>query len=235
MAARAGSAWLRNSARRAVGSAAAWKRRSRSAESDDFMFQPTSGKVPIAFDAAQGMAENAGDFGEIEAAKKAQLHDAGVARIADGKFIEGAVDRENIDWIERTGCGRRLAVALGGIAAAGVIGEDLAHHAGGHGNEVSAAFPLDLPERGNAEIELVDHGGGLEDVAAGLGAEVAGGEAAQVLVNECGEFVQSAIGAFVPALQPEGDALWSGRRHKFCSFTKVLWGGVAGLGRVLRC
>ena len=89
--------------------------------------------------------------------------------------------------------GERAAAALGEVAA-GVVLEDVAHHAGGKRVEVGAVVPGDFALVEEAEVDLVDERGGLEGVVVALAAHVAAGDSVELLVDEWHEFCEDRLG-----------------------------------------
>jgi hypothetical protein len=80
---------------------------------------------------------------------------------------------------------------LDGLLAAGVVDEDVPHGFGTGGVEVVSALPgaLDRPAD-EAEVGLVDQGGGLERLARRLVGQAVGGELAQLVVDQRQELLR---------------------------------------------
>ena len=76
------------------------------------------------------------------------------------------------------------AAALGGVAGAGALHQDLAHRQRGNGDEVGAVLELARPLGRQLEEGFVDERRGLESLAGPLAADVARGDAAQLVVDE---------------------------------------------------
>jgi hypothetical protein len=81
-----------------------------------------------------------------------------------------------------------VAAVLDGALAAGLVDEDVAHGAGGGGEEVAAGVPAGVRITDKAQVGLVDEGGGLEGVAGGRFGESRAGEGAEFVVDEGQEF-----------------------------------------------
>jgi hypothetical protein len=80
---------------------------------------------------------------------------------------------------------RRLpATALGPVAGARIVDEDLAHQVGGHGQKLYLAIPAGLALGGHAEPGLVDQRRRLQRVVGPLAAQTARGEPAEFLVKQ---------------------------------------------------
>ena len=122
-----------------------------------------------------------------------QLDHFGEARILVGQPVERLVDFQHVDL---AGSGRaevqriELVERAGGRAAAllaeaglGVVDQDAAHLARGHGEEMRAVLPghvhLDQLDEG-----FVNDGGRLQGVAGPLAFHVAAGAVAQLLIYE---------------------------------------------------
>jgi hypothetical protein len=97
------------------------------------------------------------------------------------------------------------AEALGGVPAAGVVDEDLAHGLGGGGEEVSAVG--DVGEGvavEESEEGLVDEGAGLEGVSGPFAAHEPAGDAAQLVVDGADESLRGVVAAVADLAEDGG-------------------------------
>jgi hypothetical protein len=148
-----------------------------------------------------------------EPTEGAQLHDARLLLVERGQLQEGLVQGEQIepargDRGERIveGGSRSGATALPRLLPAAVVHEDAPHHGCGDGQEVRAVLPDHAVLLEQAEVGLVDEGGGLQSVAAALAAQVTGGAAAQVVVDERHQPLVGLAVALTPENEEFGDA-----------------------------
>ena len=80
-----------------------------------------------------------------------------------------------------------------GLAAAGVVHQDLAHGASGDGEEVGPVCGAYARAAGQLEIGLVDEARGLKGVAPPLPAELPVREAAEIVVDQWDQPVQGVL------------------------------------------
>src|SRR5262249_57440371 len=76
------------------------------------------------------------------------------------------------------------AAVLGAPLPPGVVHQDVTHGFGRCGEEVAAAVPVPFQATHQAEISLVDQGGGLESLSGLLVGQFLGGQPAQLLVDQ---------------------------------------------------
>src|SRR5262245_17919303 len=97
-------------------------------------------------------------------------------RVFSGEMFQGGVDGGSLFVGQAGGVGAGEVEALpaasvfGAAFAAGVLDQDAAHGFRGGGEEVTAAVPVETvggPDQ--AEVGLVDEGGGLQGLVGGLG------------------------------------------------------------------
>lgn len=100
---------------------------------------------------------------------------------------------------------RHPAAALGPLAGAGTVHQQVPHNAGGEGEEVA---PIG-ERRGRAlhepQIGLVDQAGGVQRVLLGLGPEPLPGDGAEPVVDERDQAVERLGVARLPPVQEVGD------------------------------
>jgi len=153
--------------------------------------QPGLGGAEVAGDGGAADVEELRDLFAFETAEVAQFDDLGFAGIEAGEFFECLVEGDDlgsvIGGVEELffeGDLLEAAAPFGGIAGAGVVDEDVAHGAGGDAEEVGAGMGVEVAGVGEAEIGLVNEGGGGEGVAGGFAAEEGAGDAAEFVVDE---------------------------------------------------
>ena len=81
----------------------------------------------------------------------------------------------------------------------GVANQDLAHRAGGHGEEVGTVLPAWIGLVGQAQISLVDQRRRLQRVVGTFCAHIMMGEASEFLIDERGQFCEGSIVSVTPA------------------------------------
>jgi hypothetical protein len=67
-----------------------------------------------------------------------------------------------------------------------MVHQNVAHHARGDGEELSAAFPIHLAHTFDVEIQLMHQRGGLERMARSFASKKDGRKAPQFSVNQVG-------------------------------------------------
>lgn len=171
------------------------------------MPEPGTGHAPFAVYGGGRDLERRGGFVDGEAAEDEEVDDFDFARVEGFEAFERLLDGEDVGELgfglgDAGGEGDALpvAAALAASALAGVIDEDAAHLAGGHGEEVGAVVVRSAGAE-EAEIGFVDHGGGREGVAGFLRRKIMRREAAEVVVNERRQFVERGRIAGAPAGQ----------------------------------
>jgi len=185
-----------------------------------FAVQPGAGEGPPALGGGDGDAQRAGRLGGGQAGEEAELDQAGLVRLLGGQAGQGGVEVEQVlgglgDAVELL---QRHAppppAVLDGLLAAGVVDEDVPHGLGTGGVEVVAALPgaLDIPAD-EAEVGIVDEGGGLERLARRLVGQALGGELPQLVVDERQELAGGAGVAMREGVQDLRD-LVHGRSQK---------------------
>jgi hypothetical protein len=90
------------------------------------------------------------------------------------------------------------ATPFEGMARARRVHEDAAHGLGAQREELGAVLPGDLPDLHEAQVRLVDEGGGLEGDAARLAPHPGVGERAQLAVDERDEPLARGVVSVAP-------------------------------------
>ena len=183
--------------------------------------EPGAGDGPFPFDGGWGEGEGDGGVGNGEAGEVAEFDDADLAGIELLELGEGVVEAFEVDgfrlgmiWdFEIDGEMGGAVASLFGVAVAGAVAEDAAHHLGGGGIEFQAAVEIDRMLLDEAEVGFVDEGGGLEGVAGAFAGKVAGREAAKFGVDERDECLQCGGVAGAPSAEELGD-VGVGLRHR---------------------
>jgi hypothetical protein len=166
--------------------------------------KPSLGHVPIALHRRTGDTENFRSFFGGESAEEAKFDDTALLLIHFGEFQQGVVEG---DQVRGASDGRgdggikgdaKIGPALGGTVAAGVVHQDLAHEAGGDGDEVHPVLRFNGVLPGEPKIGLVNQVGGLHGVAGAFIAEIAVGEGSEILVDEGDESLQGFLIAGPP-------------------------------------
>jgi hypothetical protein len=80
-----------------------------------------------------------------------------------------------------------VSAAFDAGASLGVVEKDSAHGLGGSGEEVGLVLPREFAALEQAEVGLVDEGGGLEGVVGALGGHALVRDGAELVVDESEE------------------------------------------------
>ena len=127
-----------------------------------------------------------------QSAKVAQVHKSGSPGIDVCQPGESLIQCQQVlgnlrggDLIRFESLGGAAAAAFLSMFAAGVLDEDAAHRFGRGGDEVPPIVPVRFVLRADqAQVGLVDQGGGLQRLPGGLVGHLVVGELAQLLVDE---------------------------------------------------
>src|SRR5271165_1778620 len=133
--------------------------------------QPSFGKSPVALDGLRGYLKSLRGFLNFKSAKKTQFHHLTLPGIEHGKFRQGLIERQDIPillWSDDQALVQRnlhrTSTSLLIIPGTRKIRQDAAHHPGGNGEKMSAILPIHRVDIHQAEVNLVDQGGGLQSV-----------------------------------------------------------------------
>jgi len=166
---------------------------------------PGLGENPVALDGGGGDADDFGAFLDGEATEEAEFDDAGLLRVDLGEAGEGVVEGDQLDvafggdgegFIE--GEGRHGTAAFEGRAGAGVIDQDVANDGGSDAEEVGAGLPVGAVLIDQAEVGLVDEGGGLKGGVGLVAAGEAGGDEAEFAIDQGHEAIEGRTVATAP-------------------------------------
>ena len=94
---------------------------------------------------------------------------------------------------------------LSRVMRAGMIDQDLPHHACGDSIKVRAIFPARLAIIDHTEIRFVNERGGLQRVVGALALQIPAREGPQLLVNQRHQLLRHAFIAFTPVDQQLGN------------------------------
>ena len=161
-----------------------------------FIEQPGASEPPIPLDGARrGVFEVKLDgfcsFFDRKPPEEAEFNYLRLPRVLGSETAESHIDQKDI----RVATGFEIAVgkrenvaaaALGGSSFPGMVHQNVAHHAGGDGEELSAALPIDPAHAVDAEIQLMHQRGGLERMAGSFASKKDGRQAPQFAVNQIG-------------------------------------------------
>ncbi len=171
--------------------------------------EPGLGEFQIALDGGFGDAERGGGFGLGEAAEIEKFDEIGFARIDPGEVLEGFIEIDQAlpgVWRDEDGIlegdfGDGAAPFFTAIGAS-VIDQDLAHDAGGDGEEMDAVLPVEAGAE-DFEIGFVNETGCVEGAFV-LAAQAAMGEGAELRVNDGDQLVVSGGVARAPGAKESG-------------------------------
>jgi hypothetical protein len=126
-----------------------------------------------------------------QAGEVAELYQLGLGRLAGRELRQRLVDGQDVLGGARVGGGDpaevaavQAAASLGRVLAARILDEDATHGLGRRGEEVAPAVPARVGRADQAEVRLVDQGGGLQRLPGPLPGQPRGGEPAQLVVDE---------------------------------------------------
>ena len=158
-----------------------------------------TGEVPVLADVVEGGVEGGGGFGIGAAEVEHELDDAGGAGVELFHLCEGVFQGQE-GFRGEGGAGAVEEVGVDGLAfeggaGAGTVNQDLAHGAGGEGEEVVAVGDV-FGEAGGElfSVEITDEDGGGEGGVGGFAGGEAAGDALEFGVDDgdgllLGEFV----------------------------------------------
>ena len=144
--------------------------------------KPRLGDRPLPLDRRGRDSQRRSCLFDGEAAEKAQFDDLRFVWIDLFEFLQGTIEIERLDRVERGRCGRNGVVQRDRQAAsapllaqlvASLVDENPPHQLGSHREEVPAVLPVDLALPEKAEIRLVDDGGRLQVVVPPFAGEMA--------------------------------------------------------------
>ena len=174
----------------------------------EFSQEPGAGQFPIAHDSILRDGEDGGGFAHAQAAEEAQFDDTGFAGIESGESAQGLVESDELGATLRSEVGNLVEVDARGVATpfgrgafSGGVEQDVPHHLGGHGKEVSAVLPVDIIDLNQLEICLVNQDGSLDRAAGVFILHEAAGQAAELPVDVGREAVQRGLAAIRPGAQ----------------------------------
>ena len=156
-----------------------------------------------------------------QAAKEAQLHDLGLARVLQGEQLERRVDRKqvgarlarrDVDRIERNPNRLWTSTSLGASPSRDVH-EHPSHHLRRDPEEVPAVLPVDRIPAEQAKAQLVDQARRLKADARSLADQIAGRYAVQLVVYEGQDALERVCIAVAPGAEqlrdlPGVTAIW---------------------------
>lgn len=174
-----------------------------------FVKEPAAGEFQVALGRCQRDREHFGGFFHGEREEETQFNQMCLALVELFEPVEGAAQVENLfrgsadpgDFVRQGKPDRPWASPSLGNMRAGVILEDVAHHASGKGEEMAAVVPGDLSLVEQAHVDFVDQRGRLQGVVFALVAHVALGYAMQLCVDQWDKAFQDFRITISPALQ----------------------------------
>ena len=174
--------------------------------------EPGRGERPIAARRAHGGFENGGDLLLFEPAEEAHLDDLRLAREGGREPLERAIDIEELDpGSSPAACDvgeldvRRTAAALRGVALAGAIDQNPAHHGRRERQEVVAILVAHPVVADEPEIGFMYQSGRLQCEMALLAAQPLTRHDAQLAVERFDQALARSGVATAPGAQPAGD------------------------------
>ena len=154
--------------------------------------QPRPGASPIALDGGRRQLEGVGRFLDGQASEEPQHHQVAQTRVDGRELAQRGVEVEQVHVRRRRRADRVRerhlqagATPFGGRMGAGMIHQDLPHHARGNREEVRAVLPAHAAQVHQAQVRLVDEGGRSQGVVGPLRAQSPARDPTQILVHNC--------------------------------------------------
>jgi hypothetical protein len=158
-----------------------------------FTEEPSASGIPTALDGGRRDSQKGGRVFDGKAREVAEFDDLALLGIQGGKFVEGGVQRKQINgglWglrqIETALYRNRMdaGTPLGGATAPFIVHEDPTHELRGDAQEVGAILDRKSFLPREAQIDFVDQSGSLKRVIGPLLAKVMASDAAEFAIDE---------------------------------------------------
>lgn len=182
--------------------------------------KPGFGHSQIAAHGDFGDLERAGNFFHGKSAEIAKLNGFAFPGVESFQGFEAGIECEQLRALRFSKADRLLEGhieprAFAGIAAAGLVHQDLAHEARSHAEKVRAVLPGWIGLIDQAEVGLVDESCGLQSIGVPFPAEITGSELAELAVDQGGQVIESLLVAFRPSGEELGNVVsgahtWTG-------------------------